>query len=52
MYCQYDFEYRSHTTNQSLPIMAHRIQILKAIRENHVVIIEGTTGCGKTTQVR
>ncbi|EDW66733.1 probable ATP-dependent RNA helicase spindle-E [Drosophila virilis] len=37
--------------NKNLPIYAQREQIMKAIRENPVVILKGETGCGKTTQV-
>lgn len=39
-------------TNKYLPIFRQRADIMKAIRENPVVVIEGATGCGKTTQVR
>ncbi|XP_050425485.1 dosage compensation regulator-like [Adelges cooleyi] len=34
-----------------LPIYSRAIEILDAIEKNPVVIIEGSTGCGKTTQV-
>jgi ATP-dependent RNA helicase TDRD9 len=34
-----------------LPILATREEILLAIEENPVVIIQGDTGCGKTTQI-
>ena len=34
-----------------LPIQSHRASILKSIKINQVTIIEGSTGCGKTTQV-
>jgi ATP-dependent RNA helicase TDRD9 len=36
---------------KSLPIEAHKQEILRAIRMNQVTIIEGKTGCGKTTRV-
>ncbi|KAI6239302.1 RNA helicase [Aphelenchoides fujianensis] len=36
---------------ESLPVRAHRDEILRTIRENPVVLIKGTTGCGKSTQV-
>lgn len=36
---------------RSLPVFNHREEILKAIEENPVVLIKGTTGCGKSTQV-
>ncbi|MGN0908837.1 MAG: DEAD/DEAH box helicase, partial [Succinivibrio sp.] len=35
----------------SLPVSARRDEIVKAIRENQVVIIAGETGSGKTTQI-
>ncbi|CCW66473.1 unnamed protein product [Phytomonas sp. Hart1] len=38
-------------TREQLSIHAHKAAILQAIVENPVVIICGTTGCGKTTQV-
>jgi HrpA-like RNA helicase len=34
-----------------LPIKDYETRILQSIRANRVVIIEGATGCGKTTQV-
>lgn len=36
---------------EALPSFEFRSQILEAINTNQVVIIEGETGCGKTTQV-
>lgn len=35
----------------NLTIAEHKADILRAVRDNPVVIICGTTGCGKTTQV-
>lgn len=35
----------------SLPIVAHREEILAAVRDHRVVLVAGETGCGKTTQV-
>lgn len=35
----------------ALPIMEHRTEILKLIRDHSVVCIEGETGCGKSTKV-
>uniref|UniRef100_A0A182M8T6 Probable ATP-dependent RNA helicase spindle-E n=1 Tax=Anopheles culicifacies TaxID=139723 RepID=A0A182M8T6_9DIPT len=37
--------------SNSLTIHQSKEQILKAIRENPVVVLQGATGCGKTTQV-
>lgn len=36
---------------QNLPIWNFRDDIVKVISANPVTIIEGDTGCGKTTQV-
>ncbi|XP_054712032.1 pre-mRNA-splicing factor ATP-dependent RNA helicase DHX16-like [Uloborus diversus] len=38
-------------TRRSLPIYPFREDLLKAIEEHHVLIIEGETGSGKTTQI-
>ncbi len=35
----------------SLPIYPHREELLKAIRDNQIIIIDGETGSGKTTQI-
>lgn len=32
--------------------MASKGNILKAIKENKIIIVQGATGCGKTTQVK
>ena len=34
-----------------LPAHAERAAVVAAVRENQVVVIAGSTGCGKTTQV-
>lgn len=34
-----------------LPVFAKKQVILDVIKENSIVIIQGSTGCGKTTQV-
>lgn len=36
---------------EKLPAYQHKEEILEAIEKNQVVLIEGNTGCGKTTQV-
>ena len=36
---------------EALPVYAHRDALLDAIRSHQVVIVEGETGCGKSTQV-
>lgn len=35
-----------------LPVYIKKCEILNLINKNPVVIIQGSTGCGKTTQVR
>ena len=37
--------------NPDLPIANHRSEIERAIRDNQVVIVEGQTGSGKSTQI-
>ena len=36
---------------EGLPVVAHREEILAALRGNDVVIVCGDTGSGKTTQL-
>ena len=36
---------------EALPAFGHRAELLRAIAAHQVVVIEGSTGCGKTTQV-
>ncbi|XP_065510937.1 pre-mRNA-splicing factor ATP-dependent RNA helicase DHX16 isoform X3 [Caloenas nicobarica] len=36
---------------QALPIFPFREQLLAAIAEHQILVIEGETGCGKTTQI-
>uniref|UniRef100_A0A6G1S5N1 RNA helicase n=1 Tax=Aceria tosichella TaxID=561515 RepID=A0A6G1S5N1_9ACAR len=43
--------FSDHRSNTSLPIYKQRKQIVDSINSYSVVIIEGATGCGKTTQV-
>lgn len=38
-------------TRKSLPIYSYRKQLLKAIKENQILVIVGETGSGKTTQL-
>lgn len=49
-----DDVYRRYDFNRDLPdlpIVEQKSLILKAIEENSIIILEGATGCGKTTQV-
>lgn len=39
------------TYNDDLPVSSRKDEIIKAIKENQVVIIAGETGSGKTTQI-
>ncbi|KAK4158589.1 hypothetical protein C8A00DRAFT_10780 [Chaetomidium leptoderma] len=36
---------------ESLPVFAFRDQVIKAVRENQIMIVVGETGSGKTTQL-
>lgn len=38
-------------TRRQLPVYAHRDDLLRAIDENQIIIVQGETGCGKTTQI-
>lgn len=48
VYKRYDF----NRVLPDLPIVEMKDVILKKIKQNPVIILEGDTGCGKTTQVR
>nr|CAD7200042.1 unnamed protein product [Timema douglasi] len=48
VYQRYDF---NHTPDKSLPIFPERERILDTIESNMVTVIQGPTGCGKSTQV-
>lgn len=48
LYRMYNFAYRP---NSNLPILSVRHKVVSMIASNSVVIIRGSTGCGKTTQV-
>ncbi|XP_052863697.1 probable ATP-dependent RNA helicase spindle-E [Anopheles cruzii] len=43
--------YNFKVEDNRLPIMQSKKKILDIIRENPVVVLQGPTGCGKTTQV-
>ena len=34
-----------------LPVHAHEAELVDAVRRHPVVVVEGPTGCGKTTQI-
>eukprot|EP00439_Symbiodinium_sp_Y106_P062460 s6229_g9.t1 len=44
------YVFRRVMTNK-LPIAQHKTEITELIRDNQIVLIQGETGCGKTTQV-
>lgn len=38
-------------TRKRLPVYERRDELLRAIAENQIIIVQGETGCGKTTQI-
>ncbi|CAE7530850.1 unnamed protein product [Symbiodinium natans] len=44
------YTFKRVMTNK-LPIAQHKTEITELIRDNQIVLIQGETGCGKTTQV-
>ena len=36
---------------RSLPVYEHKQDLLQAVKENQIIIVQGETGCGKTTQI-
>ncbi|XP_071961942.1 ATP-dependent RNA helicase TDRD9-like [Antedon mediterranea] len=48
VYKNYTFD---HTYNSNLPSTHYRETIISTIENNQVTVIQGPTGCGKTTQV-
>lgn len=50
IYKKYSFDRRSKEATQ-LPVYGMKEKILKVIEESASVVIEGSTGCGKSTQV-
>lgn len=48
IYKTYDF---AHHSKPNLVVSSKRDQIVSMIETNSVVIIQGPTGCGKTTQI-
>lgn len=51
VYKKYSFGHRTQAATQ-LPVHAFKSEILSAIANCPAVVIEGSTGCGKTTQVQ
>lgn len=50
VYKKYDFGHRTAAAAR-LPIHEYKTEILNSIAEHSAVVIEGSTGCGKSTQV-
>lgn len=48
VYNRFDFD----RVLPDLPIIEMKDHILRTIRDNPIVVLEGATGCGKSTQVR
>lgn len=44
--------YKILETRKSLPVWERREEFLKNFKENQIIILQGETGSGKTTQVR
>lgn len=42
----------SQSPQKPLPVMEHREAIIDALRHHDLMLVEGDTGCGKSTQVR
>lgn len=51
LYQNPDYNFFNVNYDTQLPIFEKRQEIVDAVNNNTVVIIQGTTGCGKTTQV-
>lgn len=49
VYLKYSFQH--FPENADLPIFDTQETILNALKENQVIVIDGSTGCGKSTQV-
>lgn len=50
VYKKYDFKQDNSTENQ-LPIASSKAILLKSIDKNPVIVVQGDTGCGKSTQL-
>lgn len=51
IYQKYKFDNKTQSATQ-LPVYASKNKILSKIAEYKSIVIEGSTGCGKSTQVR
>ena len=50
IYEKYAFDFNNR--RDDLPIFAQKDEILETLSTNLVMVLQGSTGCGKTTQVR
>lgn len=48
VYSKYGFS--TYLANPEMPIFDVKKDILQALRENQIILVEGNTGCGKSTQ--
>lgn len=52
VYAKYKFDNFIQSNAKELPIIAQREVLLDAIEANPVIVVQGDTGCGKSTQVK
>ena len=45
------YNFFGHKYNMELPIFKIKEHIIESLNQTNIVIIQGNTGCGKTTQV-
>lgn len=45
------FSFVNYIQNRDLPIFDSKKQISDALAEHQIIVIDGSTGCGKSTQV-
>ena len=45
------YNFFDHKYNPNLPIIKHKEEIVQNLKNYNILIIQGNTGCGKTTQV-
>lgn len=50
-YNNLSYNFFGHKYNTNLPIIQHKEEIVQHLKDNNILIIQGNTGCGKTTQV-
>ncbi|XP_059199747.1 ATP-dependent RNA helicase DHX30 [Centropristis striata] len=50
-YLKKEWEKANPRLSVELPVDAHRQRVISAVRSSRVVVIDGETGCGKTTRI-